>query len=127
MQQSLSFLVKFCLSGMLPALAAGPLCWAQDDAQETEVYLLHQRRRRAGGLARPHGLAATPGNRGIRRVDPSGTITTIAGTGTRGYSGNDRHSYNFPGPVDRSTSPIPTTADRLAPPSPAPGRRVLVS
>ncbi|MDE2756227.1 MAG: hypothetical protein OXI92_06720, partial [Acidobacteriota bacterium] len=38
MKQSTSFLFKLCLSGMLLAATAGPLCWAQDDAQETEVY-----------------------------------------------------------------------------------------
>ena len=31
---------------------------------------------------------ADTGNHGIRRVDPSGTITTIAGTGEGGYSGD---------------------------------------
>ena len=126
MKQSMSFLVKLCLSGMLPALAAGPLCWAQEDAQETEVYytiytVAGTGKRGFSGdggpavdaqLARPHGLAVDPdgnlyiadlSNHRIRRVDPSGTITTIAGTGTRGYSGDNgpasRAQLTFPGGV----------------------------
>ncbi len=123
MKQSTLLLVKFCLCGMLAVLAAGPLCWAQDDSQESEVYYTidtvagNGKRGFSGDggpavdaqLARPHGLAVDPdgnlyiadvSNHRIRRVDPSGTITTIAGTGTRGYSGDN-------GPASRAQLQFP--------------------
>lgn len=51
----------------------------------------------SAALQRPHGVAvdgvgniyiADTSNNRVRRVDPSGTITTVAGTGTAGYSGD---------------------------------------
>jgi hypothetical protein len=51
----------------------------------------------AAAISAPNGVAALPdggfliadtGNSRIRRVSPSGTITTVAGTGTRGFSGD---------------------------------------
>jgi hypothetical protein len=51
----------------------------------------------AAALASPHNVTAAPdggflvadtGNNRIRRVAPNGTITTIAGTGTAGFSGD---------------------------------------
>ena len=51
----------------------------------------------AAGLFAPHGVAATAdggfliadaGNSRVRRVSPAGTITTVAGTGTPGFSGD---------------------------------------
>ena len=97
---------------MLLALAAGPLCWAQDDAQATEVdYTIYTVAGTGksgfsgdGGpavqaqLYRPRGVVvdgagnlyiADYRNARIRRVDTSGTITTIAGTGRIGYSGDN--------------------------------------
>ena len=126
MKQSIAFLLKFCLIGILPATMSWPLCWAQDHSQESEVYytidtVAGTGKRGFNGdggpavqaqLSRPHGLAvdsdgnlyiADVSNHRIRRVDPSGTITTIAGTGTRGYSGDNgpavRAQLQFPSGV----------------------------
>ncbi|HEV2495138.1 MAG TPA: hypothetical protein VG204_18920 [Terriglobia bacterium] len=54
-------------------------------------------------LARPEGVAADrfgnvfiadTGNNRIRRVDPGGTITTVAGSGHAGFSGDDGAAVN---------------------------------
>ena len=67
-------------------------------------------------LARPQGVAVDPtgilyisdtGNHRIRRVDVSGTITTIAGTGEAGYSGD-----GSPAHLSRLNSPRGIGLDR---------------
>ena len=67
-------------------------------------------------LANPNGLAidsaggiiiADSDNRRIRRVDPTGNITTIAGNGTNGLSGDGRPplSTGFGSPADVAVDP----------------------
>ena len=43
-----------------------------------------------GVVALPDGgfLIADSNNQRVRRVSPAGTITTVAGTGTQGFSGD---------------------------------------
>lgn len=68
---------------------------------------------RSAKLAFPHGVAVMPdggfliadtGNHRIRRVSPSGTITTIAGVGIREFSGDNGQAidaaFNFPSEVE---------------------------
>ncbi len=129
MPQPLSFLVKLCMSGTLLAGAA----WPQSRAE----WIIDTIAGRGVGdgspavqapLARPEGVVvdaagnlyiADTGNNCIRRVDGSGTITTVAGTGEYGYSGDGgpggpsaaRLSQRCGGgrPPATSTSPIPPT------------------
>lgn len=49
---------------------------------------------------------ADRGNHRIRRVDPAGTITTVAGTGTAGYNGDD-----IPATTARLNSPYSVDVD----------------
>ena len=98
MGQPLSFVINLCLSGMLlvaPAWAQSGGEWVIDTIAGGEIG--------DGGpavsaqLFSPRGVAvdaagnlyiADSDNNRIRRVDVSGTITTVAGTGTGGYNGD---------------------------------------
>ena len=103
MRQYVAFLIKLCLSGTLLTTTA----WPQTEIDYYRINTV------AGGdksgyggdhgpgvgaqLADPNGVAVDDagnlyivdsGNHRIRRVDSDGIITTIAGTGVRGYSGD---------------------------------------
>ena len=116
MKQSMSFLAKFCLDGLLLAATAGALCWAQEDTQATEVvYTIYTVAGTGTGsysdrgysgdggpaveakFSDPHDVAADSAgnlyitdnsNTRIRKVDPSGIVTTFAGIGRHGYLGD---------------------------------------
>lgn len=62
----------------------------------------------AGGFRTPSGLALAPdgtlyvadtGNHAIRRVDPDGSVSTLAGDGTPGYADGPAHQARFNGPI----------------------------
>jgi sugar lactone lactonase YvrE len=61
-----------------------------------------------GVAADPHGgvLIADAGNNRVRRIDPSGTIATIAGDGTAGFAGD-----NGPAVAARLNTPTGVTPD----------------
>ena len=107
MKLPIPFLVKFCLSGMLLATMA----WSQAETNyiidtvagsgETGVlkggYSGDDGPAVQAQLSSPFGVAVDgagnlyigdSGNSRIRRVDATGTITTVAGTGEEGYSGD---------------------------------------
>jgi trimeric autotransporter adhesin len=74
-------------SGVITTVAGGPIAgWAGDGGPATAAQLQDPK---AVWVA-PSGdlYIADSGNERIRRVDPSGTISTIAGTGVQGFSGD---------------------------------------
>ena len=98
MRESLSFLAGLSISSTLLAVA-----WAQTGAEWTIDTIAGGGSVRDGGpaikaqLFRPEGVAldsagnlyiADTANHRIRRVDVDGTITTFAGTGDAGFSGD---------------------------------------
>ena len=99
MKQPAIFLVKLCISGMLLAAIA----WAQTgDDWRIDTFAGGPAIGDGGPVAEalfrdPNGVAvdgagnlyiADTKNRRIRKVDTTGTITTIAGTGEYGFSGD---------------------------------------
>ena len=99
MKQPAIFLVRLCISGMLLAAIA----WAQtgddwridtfaglpelgDNGPAIESRLVHPRGVAVDGAGNVY--IADQSNRRIRKVDSSGVITTIAGTGERGFGGD---------------------------------------
>ena len=74
-------------SGVITTVAGGATAgWAGDGGPATAAQLQDPK----AVWAAPSGdlYIADSGNERIRRVDPSGTISTIAGTGVQGYSGD---------------------------------------
>ena len=98
MRQLLSLLVKFCLSATFLAATAWPQAgaeWIIDTIAGRGVGNIDPGAQTP--LAFPHGVAvdgagnlyiADTSNHRILRVDTEGTITTFAGTGEQGYSGD---------------------------------------
>jgi sugar lactone lactonase YvrE len=77
----------------------------------------------AAAVALPHGLTIDPAgnlyladtaNHRIRRIDPTGVITTVAGTGTQGFSGDNGPATTASLDTPRSTILSPTALLTLA-------------
>lgn len=101
-------LVLTTLASVRGSLAASPcsdnetLCG--DGGPATEARLL-----RPSGIATAFGggfFVADTGNNAVRRVLPTGTITTVAGLGTRGYSGDRAAAVAAQLNAPADTSPV---------------------